>query len=80
MKTKEHGGVRAEYVFIPENFHLPVSCVIRQGLVPSIRELTAMISLNIFQDIMASCRVNTRMSNLFAEQFLHNILLALNED
>ena len=80
MKTKEHGAVRAEFVFIPEDFHLPVFCVIRQELVPSTRELTAMISLNIFRDIMASCRVNTRISNLFAGQSRHNISLALNED
>lgn len=37
-----------------------------------------MISLNIFRDIIASCRVNTRILNLFVEQFLHNISLALN--
>ena len=80
MKTKEHGGVRAEYVFIPEDFHLSVSCVIRQEMVPSTKELTVMISLNIYQDIMDSYRVNIRISNLFAERFLHNISFALNED
>ena len=80
MKTKEHGVVRAEYVFIPGDFPLSVPCVIRQELVPSTRELTAMILLNIFRDIMASYKVNTRISNLFAEQYLHNISLALNED
>ena len=79
MKTKEHGVVKAEYVFIPGDFPLSVFCVIRLEMVPFTRESTAMISLNIFRDIMASCRENTRISNLFAKQFLRNISLALNE-
>ena len=61
MKIKEHGEVRAEYVFIQEDFHLPVFCVIRQGMVPSTKGLTAMILLNIFRGIMVSFRVNTRI-------------------
>ena len=80
MKTKEHGVVRAEYVFILGDFPLPVFCVIRQEIVPSIRELTAMILLNIFLGITALCRVNTRILNLFAGLFPHNTSLALNED
>jgi hypothetical protein len=80
MKIKEHGAVRAEYVFIPRDFLLPVSCVIRQEMVPSTKELTVMILLSIFQDIIASCKANTKISNLFAGQFLHNISLVLNED
>ena len=79
MKIKEHGVVRAEYVFILGDFHLPVFCVIQQEMVPSIKELTVMILLSIFQDIMVSCRGNIRISNLFVGQFLHNTLLALNE-
>ncbi len=80
MKIKEHGVVRAEYVFIPEDFPLLASCVIRQEMDPSTRGLTAMILLSIFQDIIASCKANTKISNLFAGQFLHNISLVLNED
>ena len=80
MKTKEHGAVRAEYASIPEDFPLLVFCVIRQEQVPSTRGLTAMILLNTYRGIMASYRVNIKMSNLFVGQFLHNISLALNED
>jgi len=80
MKTKEHGAVRAEYVFIPRDFLLLVFCVILQEMVPSTKELTAMISLSIFQDIMVSCRGNIRISNLFVKQFHHNTSLALNKD
>jgi hypothetical protein len=79
MKIKEHGAVRAEYVFIPRDFLLPVFCVIQQEMVPSTKELTVMILLSIFQDIMVSCRGNIRISNLFVEQFHHNTSLALNK-
>ena len=79
MKIKEHGVVRVEYVFIPGDFPLSAFCVIRQEMVLSTSELTAMILLNIYHDIMASCRVNTKTSNLFVEQFLHNTLFALKE-
>ena len=80
MKTREHGAVRGEYVFIPEDFHLQVFCVIQQEMVQYTKESTVMILLNIFQDIMALYRGNTKILNLFAEQFPHNISLALNED
>lgn len=79
MKTKEHGAVKVEYVFIPEDFPLLVFCVIRQEMVPSTRGLTAMILLNIYRGIMASCRVSIRILNLFAELSLHNISHILNE-
>ena len=80
MKTKEHGAVRVEYVFIPEDFPLQVSCVIQQELVLYTRGLTAMILLNTFQDIIASCRVSIKILNLFAELSQLNTSLALNED
>jgi hypothetical protein len=38
MKTRELGVVKAEYVFILEDFPLPAFCVIRQEMVPSTRE------------------------------------------
>ena len=79
MKTKEHGAARGEYVFIPEDFHLLVFCVIRQVLGLYTRGLTAMISLNTFQDIMALCRVSIKMLSLFAELSQLNISLALKE-
>lgn len=80
MKTKEHGAAREEYVFILGDFHLLVFCVIRQVQGLYTRGLIAMISLNTYRGIMASYRVNIKMSNLFVGQFLHNISLALNED
>ena len=55
-------------------------CVIQQEQVLYTRGLIAMILLSIFQDIIVSCRANTRISNLFAGQYLHNISLVLNGD
>lgn len=72
-------GSEGRICFYSRRLPLSVFCVIRQELVQSTRELIAMILLNIFRDIMVSCKVNIRISNLFAEQFLHNISLALNE-
>ena len=80
MKIKEHGAAREEYVFILGDFHLLVFCVIRQVQGLYTRGLIAMISLNIFQDIIASCRVSIKILNLFAELFHPNIYIALNED
>jgi hypothetical protein len=80
MKTREHGAVRGEYVFILEDFHLPDFCVIRQEMVQYTKESTVMISLNIFLGIMVLCKGDTRISNLFAVLFLRNIYLVLNED
>ena len=60
MKSKEHGAVRAEYVFIPEDFPLSVFCVIQQEMVPSTKGLTAMISSNIFRAIIDSYRVSIK--------------------
>ena len=53
---------------------------LQQGTAPFTKESTAMISINIFQDIMVSYKVSIRMSSLFAGLFPHNISIVLNED
>ena len=72
MKIKELGEVKEESVFIQEGFRLWDACDSQQETALFTRESTAMISLNIFQDIMASCRVSIKILILFAEQSLHN--------
>ena len=79
MKIKELGVVKVEYVFIREAFRPQDVYDLRQGTDQFIRESTAMISLNIYQDIMASYKVSIKMSSLFAGQFLNNISTALKE-
>lgn len=73
MKIKELGVVKVESVFIQEDFRPQDAYVLRQGTAQYTKELTAMISLSIFQDIMASYKVSIKMSSLFAGQFLNNI-------
>ena len=80
MRIRALGGVKAEYVFIRGDSRMQDVYDSLQELAPYTKESTVMISLNIYQDIMASCRVNTKISNLLAKQFLHNISLALNVD
>ncbi len=80
MKIRELGGVKAEYVFTQEDFRLLDAYDSQQGMAQFTKESIAMISLNIFRDIMASCRGNIRILSLFAGQFRRNISLALNED
>lgn len=80
MKIRALGGVKAEYVSIRGGSRLQDACDSQQGMDQFTKELIAMISSNIFRDIMVLCRVNTRMSNLFAEQYHHSISFALNED
>lgn len=79
MKNRELGVVKVESVSIHEGFHPQDAYDLRQGTAQFIKESTAMISLNIFQDIIASYKVSIRISSLFAGQFLHNISVALNE-
>ena len=83
MKIRELGVVKEESVFIREDFRPLDACDLRQETVQFTKELIVMISLNIFQDIMASYKVSIKMSSLFAGQFLNNIstaLKALKED
>ena len=80
MKIRGLGVVKVGSVFIQEDSRPWDAYALRQGMGQFTRESIAMISLNIFQDIMASCRVNTRISNPFAGQFLHILSLALSED
>ena len=79
MKIKELGVVKVESVFIHEDFRLQDAYDLRLETAQFTKESTAMISLNIFQDIIASYKVSIRISNLSAGQFPHNILVALNE-
>ena len=80
MKIRGHGVVKVEYAFIQEGSRLWDVYALQLGMGQFTKESIAMISLNTFRDIMALCRVNTRISNPFAGQFLHNLSLALNED
>ena len=79
MKIRELGVVKEESVFILEDFRPQDASDLRLGMAQFTKESTAMISLNIFQDIMASYKVSIRISSLFEGQFLHNISIALNE-
>ena len=79
MKTREHGAVRVEYVFIREGFRKQDAYDLRLGTAQFSKESTAMILFNIFQDIIASYKVSIKMSSLFAGQFLYIISTALNE-
>ena len=79
MKIRELGEVRVESVFIREDFRPQDVYDLRQVTAQFTKESTAMISLNIFQDIMASYKVSIKMSSLFAGQFLNNISVALKE-
>ena len=79
MKIRALGVVKVESVFIREGFRPQVVCDLQLGTVQFTKELTAMISLNIFHDIMASYKVSIKISSLFAGQFPHNISVALNE-
>jgi hypothetical protein len=79
MKIRVLGVVKVEFVFIREDSHPQDAFDLQQELAQFTKELTAMISLNIFQDIMALYKVSIRMSRLFERQFLHNISVALNE-
>ena len=77
MKIRELGVVKVEYVFIREDFRQQDAYDLQLGTAQFTKESTAMISLNIFQDIMASYKVSIKMSSLFAGQFLNNISAAL---
>ena len=66
-------GSEGRIVFIQEDFRPQDAYVLRQGTAQYTKELTVMISLSIFQDIMASYKVSIKMSSLFAGQFLNNI-------
>jgi hypothetical protein len=79
MKIKELGVVKVESVFIREGFRLQDAYDSRLGTAQFIKELTAMISLSIFRDIMDLYKVSIRILSLFATQFPHNIYVALNE-
>ena len=79
MKIKELGVVKVESVFIHEDFRLQDAYDLRLETAQFTKESTAMISLNIFQDIMDLYKVSTRILSLFAGQYLYNILVALNE-
>ena len=79
MKIREHGVEKAEYVFIREDFRQQDAYDLQLGTAQFTKESTAMISLNIFQDIMASYKVSIKMSSLFAGQFLCNISTVLKE-
>ena len=80
MKIRELGVVRVESVFIREGFRPQGAYDLRLETAQFTKESTAMISLSIFQDIMASYKVSIKMSSLFAGQFLNNIQTTLNED
>jgi len=80
MKIKELGVVKVGSVFIREGFRPQDAYDLRLGTALFTKESTAMISLNIFQDIMVSYKVSIRISSLFAGQFLHNISVVLSED
>lgn len=79
MKIKELGVVKGGFVFIREGFHPQDVCDLRLGTVQFTKESTAMTSLSIFQDTMASYKVSIKISSPFAGQFLHNISVTLNE-
>ena len=79
MKIRELGVVKDESVFTHEDFRPQDASDLRLGMAQFTKESTAMISLNIFHDIMASYKVSIKISSLFAVQFLHNISIALNE-
>ena len=79
MKIRELGGVKVESVFIREDFRPLDVYDLQQVTAQFTKESTAMISLNIFHDIMALYKVSIKISSLFAGQFPHNISVALNE-
>ncbi len=61
MKIKELGVVKEESVFIREDFRLQDAYDLRQGTAQFTKESIVMISLNIYQDIMASCKESIRI-------------------
>ena len=61
MKIKVLGEVKVEFVSIREDFHLLEVYDSQQETVLFTRESTVMVSSNIFRDIMALYRVNTKM-------------------
>ena len=79
MKIKELGVVKVESVFIQEDFPPQDAYVLRQGTAQYTKELTAMISLSIFQDIMASYKANIKILRLFVGLFPHNTFPTLNK-
>ena len=78
-RTKEHGGVKDVSVSIPEGFPQQGAYVLLLVMALSIKESIVMLLLNIYADIITSCKESIRMSSLFAGQFLNNILTALKE-
>ena len=74
------GVMKVESVFIREDFHPQDFYDLQQGTAQFIKESTAMISLNIFQDIMVSYKVSIRILLLFAKQYQHNTYPTLNKD
>ena len=80
MKIRELGVVKEEYVFIREDFRPQDAYDLQLGPVQFTKELTAMISSNIYQDIMASYRESIKINLKSAKQSLLNTFPTLNKD
>lgn len=79
MKIRELGVAKEESVFIHEGFRPQDAYDLRLGTAQFTKGSTAMISSNIYHDIMGLHKESTKILGLFVRQFLHNISLALNE-